>query len=111
MDMDVYLRFVLAFVLVIGLILLGAGLLRRVSGRVSGLVPGRKGQRRLKIIETMAVDPRRRLVLVRRDGVEHLLLIGGGNDVVVETGLAPPEDAPPQPPAPAPAAAQPGVSP
>lgn len=91
MDMDVYLRFVAAFALVIGLILVGAAVLRRVSGRLTGLAPGRKGTRRLKIIETLAVDPRRRLVLVRRDGVEHLLLIGGGSDVVVESGPAVPQ--------------------
>lgn len=95
--MEVYLRFVLAFVLVIGLILLAAGLLRRMSGRLPVLGGGRKGTRRLGIVETLAVDPRRRLVLVRRDGVEHLLLIGGTTDLVVERG-APglPEPAPPQ---------------
>lgn len=113
MDMEVYLRFVLAFVLVIGLILLGGGLLRRFAGRFTGLVPARKGQRRLKIVETLTLDPRRRLVLVRRDGVEHLLMIGGTTDIVVERGTASPaadQDAAPQNTAPQ-DTAQPGVSP
>jgi flagellar biogenesis protein FliO len=39
---------------------------------------------RLGIIETIPVDQRRRLILVRRDQFEHLLLIGGPTDVVVE---------------------------
>lgn len=107
MDMDVYLRFVLAFVLVIGLILLGAALLRRFSGGIAGLTPGRKSPRRLKVVETLAVDPRRRLVLVRRDDVEHLLLIGGSTDVVVESRTAPP---PPEI-APAPPSVHPSVHP
>lgn len=90
MDTDVYLRFALAFILVIGLILLGGGLLRRFSGGLAGFGGGRKGARRLQVVETLAVDPRRRLVLVRRDGVEHLLLIGGATDLVVEhAGTAP----------------------
>lgn len=43
------------------------------------------------MVEARAIDSRRRLVLVRRDDREHLLLIGGANDVVVETGIAPQE--------------------
>jgi hypothetical protein len=46
---------------------------------------GRAG--RLGVVETIAVDSRRRLLLVRRDGVEHLLLIGGAADLVVENGI------------------------
>ena len=39
---------------------------------------------RLAIVDAMGIDSRRRLVLVRRDNVEHLLLIGGPTDIVVE---------------------------
>ncbi|MBC8131142.1 MAG: flagellar biosynthetic protein FliO, partial [Rhizobiaceae bacterium] len=39
---------------------------------------------RLAIMDVAAIDPKRKLVLVRRDEVEHLLLIGGQNDLVVE---------------------------
>ncbi len=92
METDDYLRFALSFVLVIGLILLAGGLLRRFSGNLPSLGGGRKGPRRLKIVETLALDPRRRLILVRRDGVEHLLLIGGSTDLVVDTTTAPPPD-------------------
>jgi flagellar protein FliO/FliZ len=34
------------------------------------------------------VDAKRRLVLVRRDDREHLLLLGATQDVVVESGIA-----------------------
>ncbi|MFX4827856.1 hypothetical protein ABTB65_19095, partial [Acinetobacter baumannii] len=42
---------------------------------------------RLAVIDAAAVDGRRRLVLVRRDNIEHLLMIGGPSDVVVETNI------------------------
>ena len=55
---------------------------RALSPRMSG----RRGQR-LGISEYHELDKTRRLVLVRRDNVEHLLLIGGPQDVVVEAGI------------------------
>jgi hypothetical protein len=42
---------------------------------------------RLAVIDAVAVDGRRRLVLVRRDNVEHLLMIGGPTDIVVEPNI------------------------
>ena len=39
------------------------------------------------MIDAAAVDGRRRLVLIRRDNVEHLLMIGGPSDVVVEQNI------------------------
>lgn len=85
-----YLRFITSLVLVLGLILAVLWAVRRWGpGMGSALArPGAKGRRRrLAMVETMMVDNRRRLVLVRRDGREHLLLIGGTQDVVVETGI------------------------
>ena len=41
------------------------------------------------MIEQASVDARRRLVLIRRDGVEHLIMTGGPVDVVIETGIQP----------------------
>lgn len=49
-------------------------------------VRGRKGQR-LGISEFHEIDKTRRIVLVRRDDVEHLVLIGGNQDVVIESGI------------------------
>jgi flagellar protein FliO/FliZ len=57
---------------------------RAVSPRMSG----RRGQR-LGISEYHEIDKSRRLVLVRRDNVEHLVLIGGAQDLVIEPGITP----------------------
>ncbi len=47
----------------------------------------RTRQARLAVMDAAIVDSRRRLVLVRRDDVEHLILIGGPTDVVVEQNI------------------------
>ena len=39
------------------------------------------------MIDAAAVDGRRRLILIRRDNVEHLLMIGGPSDVVIEPNI------------------------
>jgi len=50
-----------------------------------GLLRGRA--RRLGIQETASIDGRRRLILIRRDNVLHLIMTGGPVDVVIETGI------------------------
>jgi hypothetical protein len=45
---------------------------------------------RLTVMEQASVDSRRKLVLIRRDDVEHLIMTGGPVDVVIETGISPP---------------------
>ncbi|MFD0917537.1 hypothetical protein ACFQ14_14090 [Pseudahrensia aquimaris] len=47
----------------------------------------RSKQARLAVTDAAAIDPRRRLVLVRRDDVEHLIMIGGPTDVVIEQDI------------------------
>lgn len=49
---------------------------------------GKNRQPRLAVLDAAAVDARRRIVLVRRDNVEHLILIGGPTDLVIESGIA-----------------------
>lgn len=96
-DADLLLRSFAALVAVIGLMLAAAWLLRRLGAR-SGFGP-LAGKRRLAIVEAIALDARSRLVLIRRDDREHLLVLGQGAAVLVEGDIA----APPPPPAPAPA--------
>ncbi|MBX4898106.1 flagellar biosynthesis protein FliO [Rhizobium bangladeshense] len=48
---------------------------------------GRNRQPRLQVLDAAAVDARRRLVLVRRDDVEHLIMIGGPTDIVIESRI------------------------
>ena len=49
-------------------------------------VRGRKGQR-LGITEFHEIDKSRRIVLLRRDNVEHLVMIGGNQDIVIESRI------------------------
>jgi Flagellar biosynthesis protein, FliO len=49
-------------------------------------VRGRRGAR-LGISEYHELDKTRRLVLVRRDDIEHLILIGGNQEFVIESGI------------------------
>lgn len=90
MDLTTYLRFFLALVAVLALIGMLAWLARRYG--LGGAMATQRGRvRRLGIVEVLPIDARRRLVLVRRDGVEHLILTGATHDLVVETGIpAPP---------------------
>jgi hypothetical protein len=45
--------------------------------------------RRLTLVDAVPVDGRRKLILVRRDDIEHLVMTGGPVDVVVESGITP----------------------
>src|SRR5579859_5769471 len=81
------LTFIFAFVAVLGLIGLAAWLVRRFAGNRLGASTQRGRMPRLAVIDAAAVDGRRRLVLVRRDNIEHLLMIGGPTDIVVEPNI------------------------
>lgn len=86
-DMPLAVRFFLAFLIVLGLIGITAWAVRRFgAGRLGG-GSTRGRQPRLAVIDYASVDGRRRLILVRRDNVEHLLMIGGPTDVVVEPNI------------------------
>ena len=86
-DMPLAVRFLLAFLIVLGLIGATAWAVRRFgAGRLGGA--GTRGrQPRLAVVDDASVDSRRRLILVRRDNIEHLVLIGGPTDVVVEANI------------------------
>jgi flagellar protein FliO/FliZ len=85
MSIDLYLRFLLALAGIIALIVVLAFLARRF-GLVRG-VTGGGAARRLAVVEVTAVDAKRRLVLLRRDDTEHLVLLGPDSAVVVESGI------------------------
>lgn len=80
-------QFFLAFIVVLGLIGVAAWLVRRLgAGRLGGV--GLRGrQPRLAVVDYASVDGRRRLILVRRDNIEHLVMIGGPSDIVVESNI------------------------
>lgn len=81
-----------AFALIATLALIGGA--AYAARRLGMLQPNANGVRRLKITETLMIDPRRRLVLVRLDGREHLLLLGPAGDVVVSETEAKTAEAP-----------------
>jgi flagellar protein FliO/FliZ len=96
-EMPLAVRFFLAFLIVLGLIGATAWAVRRFgAGRLGASSRGR--QPRLAVVDYASVDGRRRLILVRRDNVEHLMMIGGPTDVVVEPNIvratAAPRDVP-----------------
>lgn len=110
---NIWLTALFALGIVILLIVIAMWLLRLLTG-TTGRV-GRARNRRLMLVDSLAIDPRRQLLIVRRDNVEHLILTGGPTDIVVETGI-PAVEAPARPApvhrAPAPARpAQPPVTP
>src|SRR3989337_2028601 len=81
------LTFFFAFVAVLALIGLAAWLVRRFAGNRLGANTNGGRRPRLAVICAAAVDGRRRLVLVRRDNIEHLLMLGGPTDIVVEPNI------------------------
>ena len=81
MDPIDYLRFLAALAFVLGLIALFAWAARR--WRLGTAAPG--AARRLAVVEILPIDPRRKLVLVRCDRREHLLLLGqDGNRLIAQ---------------------------
>ncbi len=83
-----WLRIFLAFTIVFGLIAAMGFILKHIAAkglRMPGMA-GREGKR-LHIVESLALDARRRLVIVACDDGEHLLLLGPAQDIVVETNL------------------------
>ena len=95
MDLDYanYFQFFVALVFVLGLIGLVA-LLMRIYGPGSAMhsIQRRaKGKpRRLEIVDGMSLDARRKLILVRRDSTEHLILLSAHQDLLVESGITSP---------------------
>ena len=83
MEFSGYIKFMLALAFVLGLILL-----RRFGmGGLSVISRPRDGARRLAVIEVTAIDAKRRLVLVRRDNTEHLILLGANTELLIENSI------------------------
>lgn len=81
------LTYILALAFVLLLAVMGLWLLKFT---VRGTTTLRGRNRRISVVEQVPVDARRQLLLIRRDGVEHLVLVGGPQDLVVESGIGAP---------------------
>jgi flagellar protein FliO/FliZ len=84
MGLDTYLRFLIALIFVVAMIGALAWIVRRFGWANRFVAPA--GKKRLSVIEVLPIDGKRRLVLLRRDAVEHLILLGAGGDLVIESG-------------------------
>ncbi len=82
MSPDDILKIAAAIAVILVLILIGIAIFRRFGGEVRG-----KRGSRLAVTEFRELDKMRHLVLIRRDDQEHLLLIGGAQDLVIETNI------------------------
>jgi flagellar protein FliO/FliZ len=78
MPLSDFLRAIFALVLTLGLIGLAAVALRRYGPEALGRFANAKKDRRLAVVESLVLDPARRLVIVSCDGQERLLLLGEG---------------------------------
>lgn len=87
-----YVKFALAFIFVLSLIWLAATAAKRFGFGLPS-TPRKSAERRLTIIESLNIDGKRRLVLIRRDDTEHLLLLGTGSELLVEGAIPPPQNA------------------
>lgn len=86
------LAFVLALVGLTSFLLRRYGAERMLRGQMQKAISEPKTtmgkqQKRLAISEFMALDSRRRLVLIRRDDVEHLVLIAPDHELVIESDI------------------------
>jgi flagellar protein FliO/FliZ len=84
-----FLRAVFALALTLGLVGLAAVALRRFGpDALARFTPARK-ERRMKVVETLILDPSRRLVIIACDDEERLLLLGEGQTLAPPAGRRP----------------------
>ena len=79
-------RAILGLAITLGLIGLAAYALRRYAPGLMERFQGTRGERRLQVIETLVLDPARRLILVRVDEEERLILLGEGRELIEPRG-------------------------
>lgn len=85
MESAMLLKTFFAFTLVMALMFGFAWFLKRIGLSGQSMLPGAK--RRLKIVEFLPLDNRRKLVIVRRDNKDHLLVLGPSGETVVESNI------------------------
>ena len=84
-----FMKFAAALVFVLALMAGLSFILKRFAHNHPLTAPGKK---RLKIVEVLPLDARRRAVLIKRDDREHLVILGANGETVVETGIESAQD-------------------
>lgn len=82
-----YLRFLMAFIFVIGLMGGFYLILKRLN---LGNMQMTAGKRRLRVVESLMLDSRHRAVILQRDDKEHLVILSPTSETVIETGIEAP---------------------
>ena len=77
---------ILALAVVLVLVVLGLWLLKATMKTTGNI--GRPRNRRLSVVDQLQIDPKRQLLIIRRDDVEHVILTGGTQDLLIESGIA-----------------------
>jgi flagellar biogenesis protein FliO len=90
MDILSMIRTVGALGVVLGMLAGALWVVRRYDIKLPGRVSG-SSRKRVELVERLAVDAKRSVALIRRDGCEHLILIGPEGHVTLETGIVAPE--------------------
>jgi flagellar protein FliO/FliZ len=90
MDILSMIRTVGALGVVLGMLAGALWVVRRYDIKLPGRVSG-SARKRVELVERLAVDAKRSVALIRRDGCEHLILIGPEGHVTLETGIVAPE--------------------
>ena len=80
------LRAVFALAFTLGIFDLAAWAARRYAPQLLAKLSAERGERRMKVVETLVLDPARRLVLVRIDDEERLLILGEGRELIEPRG-------------------------
>ena len=78
MDFFELIRAVAALAITLGLVGLAAAALRTFGPDAMSRLAHLRKERRMQVVETLALDPTRRLVLFTLDGEERLLMLGEG---------------------------------
>jgi flagellar protein FliO/FliZ len=104
MDILSMLRTLGALGIVLGMLAGALWFVKRYDVKLPGRVTNSR-RKRIEIVERLSVDAKRSVALIRRDGMEHLVMFGPEGQSTIETGIAAPIQAEPEPAAePAPAA-------
>ncbi len=83
MNAMLYINALLALLAIIGVILFLAWLVKRFG--LGPITPNATQQKRIALIAALGIDSKRRILLVRCDDKEHLLLVGGNTDLLIES--------------------------
>ena len=91
-ELPQFLRLILALGIVLGL-MGGLAFLLKKLGLADRNICVRSGKRRLKLVESLPLDARRRLVLLQRDDKQHLVILSANGETLIESDIsAPPVD-------------------